>query len=268
MKKGLSITILFLSTILSMPTQAQYRVVERPIQMSFSFGVGGGGVLDTYLSPYTYTGTNLILFGERTRYFKGNEGRLLGQHALSLEFLTSTYGGGSGRCYFGALDYSYSIFYRMIAQPTFDLFVGGGSTFMGGSVYNVRNSNNPATAKLSLDANISAMAQYRLKIGNYPLLLRYHVSVPFMGAFFTPEYGQSYYEIFVLGNTDGIIHFSSFHNHLAIKNHFSVDLPIKRGAIRLGYWNSINQFKGHDLTTRFVSNNFTIGYVLEFTLSK
>ena len=79
----------------------------------------------------------------------------------------------------------------------------------GGFIYNLRNSNNPAQAKAYGSIDASAMAIYKFKIGNYPLVLRYQANLPLMGLMFSPEYGQSYYEIFSLGHGGKNILFTS-----------------------------------------------------------
>jgi hypothetical protein len=56
------------------------------------------------------------------------------------------------------------------------------------------------------------MSIWHLKIKRYPMVLRYQVNLPVMGVLFSPHYGQSYYEIFSLGNAGGVIKFTSCHN--------------------------------------------------------
>lgn len=63
--------------------------------------------------------------------------------------------------------------------------------------------------------------------------------LPFAGMFFGPAFGQSYYEMFEVGNLEGTIHFGSFHNQFHMNNLVTVDLPLGRGALRLGYRNTI-----------------------------
>lgn len=53
-----------------------------------------------------------------------------------------------------------------------------------GFLYNIRNSNNPATAKVKVSVGFSGMAVYNFKIGRLPLTLRYQASLPVFGVFF------------------------------------------------------------------------------------
>lgn len=53
-----------------------------------------------------------------------------------------------------------------------------------GGLYNLRNSNNPATAKAAIDLGATAMASYHFYISRLPVTLRYQVSLPVIGTFF------------------------------------------------------------------------------------
>ena len=61
------------------------------------------------------------------------------------------------------------------------------------------------------------MAIGKFHIGNYPLTARYQVALPLMGIMFSPEYGQSYYEIFSLKHGGKNILFTSLHNNPSLK---------------------------------------------------
>ena len=72
-----------------------------------------------------------------------------------------------------------------------------------GFLYNTRAGNNPAQAQFGIDIAPSVAASYTLYTGTgYPLTFNYELSVPIMGVMFSPNYGQSYYEIFSEGDYD------------------------------------------------------------------
>ena len=87
---------------------------------------------------------------------------------------------------------------------------------------------------------------------------------PFAGVLFSPHYGQSYYEIFNLGNNSGIVKFSSFHNKLAMKNYLTVDFPISKVTMRLGYIGSWYQSDVNGIHDHIISHSFMVGFVKEF----
>ncbi len=70
-----------------------------------------------------------------------------------------------------------------VARWTVCVWGWRGRTYVGG-LYNLRNSNNPATAKAAIDLGATAMASYHFYISRLPVTLRYQVSLPVIGTFF------------------------------------------------------------------------------------
>lgn len=252
--------------LLSVQTVAQDKPAQRPVQMNISVGIGSVNLTETYLSPYKYVGVCPAIMGERLRYFRGND-RLLGMQTLGVDFSQSTYGSEWGSNYGLRVDYAYGVLYNLYREGALSVSVGGSTSLLAGVLYNDRNSNNPANAKAAVNLNLTALASYRLVLGSYPLTFRYTLSTPVVGAFFTPEYGQSYYEMFIIGNHSGMIHFASPHNQLAIRNQLSVDLPVGNGAIRVGFLNDAGRTLAHDLISYRMVNSIVLGYTVEFSIN-
>jgi hypothetical protein len=139
------------------------------------------------------------------------------------------------------------------------LYGGGGTEALFGGIYNVRNTNNPGSLKTYVNLNLSSMVLYKLR----NLSLRWHLSTPFAGMFFSPEYGHSYYEIFTLGNDKGTVHFGSFHNQLALRSYFTVDIPFKNLTIRTGYLWDYYATDVNELITRTNAHQFMLGLAFE-----
>ena len=138
----------------------------------------------------------------------------------------------------------------------------------GGFVYNLRNTNNPASARAYINLDASGMAIWDLRIKNYPLTLRYQVNLPLMGVMFSPHYGQSYYEIFSLGNSSGVVKFTSLHNQPSLRQMLTADFPIGRAKIRFAYIWDAQQSKVNDIKTHTYSHVFMVGFVKELYLLK
>ena len=138
---------------------------------------------------------------------------------------------------------------------------GGLFDVNGGFVYNLRNSNNPASARAYVNLDASGMAIWYLKIKRYPMVLRYQVNVPMIGLMFSPHYGQSYYEIFSLGNSSGVIQFTSLHNQPSLRQMLSVDLPIGYTKMRFSYLADLQQYKVNNIKTHTYSHVFMVGFV-------
>lgn len=110
------------------------------------------------------------------------------------------------------------------------------------------------------------MAIWDLRIKNYPISLRYQVNLPFAGIMFSPNYGQSYYEIFTLGNWNGVINFTSLHNQPSLRQMLTVDFPVGRAKMRLAYLWDAQQSKVNDIKTHTYSHVFMVGFVKELFL--
>ena len=93
------------------------------------------------------------------------------------------------------------------------------------------------------------------------MVLRYQVNLPVMGVMFSPHYGQSYYEIFSLGNSNGVIKFTSLHNQPSLRQMLSVDLPIGYTKMRFSYLADLQQSNVNNIKTHTYSHVFMVGFV-------
>lgn len=233
--------------------------IKNAINQSTLFGVGSMILTDTYLSPLEYNGITLSLLHERLNATHLLESKLLLQQQFFLQASSTNNPVSNSITYYGNIDYHLNGFYPIFKTNSFRLLGGAGADLSLGGVYNIRNSNNPAQLKTSINLNASLLAFYKWKL----LTLRWQVSTPFLGAFFSPEYGQSYYEIFVLGNDSGIIHFATPANQRALRNYFTADYPIGRVTLRAGYLRNYYRTEANNLITSLSSHQFMIGLAFE-----
>ena len=227
-------------------------------------GAGGYHIKDTYLSPLKYTGWGLRVLNERMKMVSWFDYRVSRQQIVNVDISSTDNPAENATDFARFIDYTLGYHYRL--QPVTGLKVLLGPSVRGdlGFIYNTRNGNNPAAAKVGINFNLSAMAVYTLRIRNYPLTLRYQFDTPFAGALFAPHYGQSYYEIFDLGNHKGIVSFASFHNQLAFRHYLTVDLPIANFTLRTGFLNQSYRTRIHHIRSHVISQSFMIGLVKEF----
>lgn len=235
---------------------------DKPLNLRYQstmLGIGGTKVYDSYLSPLIYSGTNFGLIYESMKMTNLCKGNISAQHLLNLELAYTENQSGTAHEYWGSLEYNYGLHYKY--SPVKDLNLFGGMQIAGlvGGIYNTRNGNNPATGKAHVNLNLSGIATYKFHIKNQPLNVRYQINIPSVGILFSPQYGQSYYEI-GLGVDAPLVYFSSFHNYLSMRNLLSVELPFKSFTLRLSYMNWIYETQVNDLDTRIVSNSFYIGF--------
>ena len=245
-------------TVCSLSLSAQESVLKSTNQATL-LGVGKAFLTDTYLSPLEYSGLTMSLLHERispTQHF--NE-KLLLQQQFQLQVAFTKNPSASASEYFGEVSYNINGLYPFLTSHNFRFFGGGGIDASLGGIYNVRNSNNPGSLNAAVNLNLSAMATYNWRRFTF----RWQVSTPFAGVFFSPAYGQSYYEIFSLGNGNGTIRFASFQNQLALRNYFTVDIPINNITIRTGYLFDFYRTHVNEITTKIVSHQFMIGMAVE-----
>lgn len=76
---------------------------------------------------------------------------------------------------------------------------------------------------------------------------------------FSPEYGQSYYEIFSLKHGGKNILFTSLHNQPALRQLLTLDFPVGNMNVRAGYICDIQQAKVNHLKKSHVVSRIHAG---------
>jgi len=226
-------------------------------------GYGTSSVYDSYLSPLNYTGNNVGFYFEQMKNTDLMAGNISEQHLVNANYSWSENNTGTASYYTGILEYNYGLHYRFKPAEKLQIFTGMQAGGLVGFVYNTRNGNNPATGKAHLNLSLSAIANYKLQIRSQPIHLRYQLSIPFIGAMYSPQFGQSYYEI-GLGVTDNLAHFASFHNYISTRNTLLVEVPFDRFTLRFSYIFSFYETRINDLDTRLITNTFYIGFSNNF----
>lgn len=251
-----------------LPVEAEGMEPSRLVTRATMYGVGFTNVFDTYLSPQEYSGIDFRISRESMRMTKWMDGRLSLQSFFQAD-LGYTHNKVDNNNTFSALaNWNYGLHYNFPITGNFKLLAGGLADLNGGFVYNLRNTNNPASARAYINLDASGMAIWDLRIRNYPLTLRYQANLPLIGVMFSPHYGQSYYEIFSLGNSSGVVKFTSLHNQPSLRQMLTADFPIGHAKMRLAYIWDIQQSEVNDIKTHTYSHVFMIGFVKELYLLK
>ena len=132
------------------------------------YGVGFTNVFDTYLSPQEYTGIDFRVSRESMRMTKWMDGKLSLQSFFQAD-LGYTHNKVDNNNTFSALaNWNYGLHYNIPITSNFKLLAGGLADLNGGFVYNLRNTNNPASARAYINLDASGMAVWDLRIKNYP----------------------------------------------------------------------------------------------------
>ncbi len=268
MKPCRCLLLLLLPLCLSARAQEDSLQTSRYVMRATLYGAGFTNLLDTYLSPLEYTGANIRVLHESMRMTKLMDGKVSAQSLFQADVSLTENGAGTGNELAGMVNWNYGLHYQFRIAENFKLLAGPMLDLNGGFVYNTRNSNNPAQARAYINLAASGMAIYRFRIGNCPMIARYQVNLPLMGVMFSPEYGQSYYEIFSLKNGGRNVLFTSLHNNPSLRQLLTLDFPVRLVNMRFGYVCDIQQAKVNHLKNHTWSHAFLIGFVKNFYLLK
>ena len=236
---------------------------NRYITRATLYGAGFTNVYDTYLSPQEYKGVGFRILRESMRMTKLLDGNVSVQNLFQADLGYTHNRANNSNMFSGMVNWNYGLHYQFRITPEFKILAGALLDANLGFIYNLRNTNNPASARAFVNLDASAMAIWHTRIKKYPLTLRYQVNLPFMGVLFSPHYGQSYYEIFTLGNSSGVVRFTSFHNQPSLRQFLSVDFPIRYAKMRLSYVSDLQQSDVNGLQTHIYSHVFMVGFVKE-----
>ena len=235
-------------------------------------GVGYTDILDTYLSPEKYLGTDLR-FLSHTRREKDSTclvHQLLHEGCIATADNRSGNGGEIG----GGYTFAYSLLRKWqmpVGSCHLRLLAGGTAELSVGFLYNTRGSNNPAQARLALQLKPTVAADFDFRLfrrQQRPFTLHYEASTPLCGMMFSPNYGQSYYEIFSRGNYDHNCVPTTIVSTPSLRQMLTLDFRALHTTWRIGYlgdWRqaSVNNLKQHTYTHALV-----FGIVRRFRIEK
>lgn len=230
----------------------------RPVTSAYMLEIGSSSVADSYLSPITYRGWSAAFAYERMQAMKFDPDNWIMQLNARIELDRGRNHADNATTWRIDGTFSWGMLRRWHPLPALTIAAGGSTGIDAGCIYNPRNSNNPASAKLAWTVNATAYAAYNLRVGRLPVTLRYQPVLPLAGIFFAPEYDELYYEIY-LGNHDGLVHFAWPGNRFAMTNLFTADLHFGATSLRLGYRSYTFSSKANDLVTNIHTHAFVIG---------
>ena len=235
------------------------------------YGAGFANVLDTYLSPYSYKGFCTRTIRETERRTRLMQGNVSYQTMVDVGAQFTNSPANNAKFYSGGVRYSNAWLYNF-SQPLFTphLHVAVGpqlSAYVGG-VYNDRNGNNPAQAKADAMLDVKMKAEYDFSVKSHKWIVSYQLSVPLMGIAFSPDYGQSYYEMYEqVSYAKGIV-FANFVNMPSMRHLLTLDIPIGRNKLRVGWAGELMQSRFRGIRYHSYTHDFMIGFTKYFVKVK
>lgn len=240
---------------------------QKPIETTSStlFSIGRVNHYDTYLSPMEYTGPQITFLHETHRQLLRNP-NILFQTWTQGEFSYAENKAETAHEMGGAIRYDAG-WHRQWTDLLKGLDVVAGGLIGGnlGFLYNNRNGNNPAQARANLRLSASMRAHYRFHLRKRPLSLTYQAQLPLLGMTFSPQYGQSYYNLFEQGNYDHNICCTYPGNALSLRQMLTFQFPVRHATLSVGYLSNLWQTKVNGLRQHQYVRGFVIGYSRQLT---
>jgi len=248
---------------------------QKEVTNSQMIGFGPTKVLDTYLSAEHFSGTGFTYLSHTERRKTtasslppGKAGlTTVIQHEANLSSVKDRADNkneleGAYNLYWGKL-YGWNLLDNRLS-----LQAGGMLNATLGFIYNTSNGNNPAQARAALSIMPTAVATYRFQLWRIPLTARYELALPLCGIRFSPNYGQSYYEIFSRGNYDHNAVPTTFVSAPEWRQLLTVDARLsRRFTLRLGYLGNMQQHHVNGIRQHVYTHRILIGFTRSFTLS-
>jgi len=244
---------------------------QKEVTNSQMIGFGPTKVLDTYLSAEHFSGIGLTYLSHTERKSvksEPNRFTTIIQHEANLSSVKNRADNkseleGAYNFYWGKL-YAWHLLHDKLT-----LQAGGMLNANLGFIYNTSNGNNPAQARAALNVMPTAVATYHFRISRIPLTARYELALPLCGIRFSPNYGQSYYEIFSRGNYDHNVVPTTFVSAPEWRHIISVDARLSRKfTLRLGYLGNMQQHHVNNIRQHVYTHRFIVGFTKTFSVTR
>lgn len=234
--------------------------LPRPVTQEYRIEIGGGSALSTYLSPLRYAGRALAVTGSWTKASQWAPESLVMRFDASLG--TRTYHNPAHTASMIGFNgmFGWGMAWRKRLPHSLQLTAGGMLDVNGGCLYLPRNGNNPVSVLASASFDLTASLSWRFNIGKLPMILSDEVRLPSLGCFFSPAYGETYYEIW-LGNHNGLAHCGWWGNRFCLDNLLKVSLDFGRTAMEVGYRYDCDTSWTNRLNTQLHTHYFVIGII-------
>jgi hypothetical protein len=223
-------------------------------------------IYDAYLSELPYTGLGLQVKNISRRFlnpenqtfsirsdWKMDVGIALNQPATA----AIAYMGGNG---------AFGVQYHLKPVNDFQLLIGGLCDAEVGVKSYSREVNNGGSLDLAANLNLAATLRYHVSVWNKLIRLQADFRIPLVGFMFVPELGESYMEIFDMGNYHGVFHFTSLHNKNGLNAAYTLQVPFNRMTLNLALCSDYCKYEANGLFFRRNITSIQMGATYDFYL--
>lgn len=268
MRRAFLIISLLLACVLQSAAAAADSIASapyRPVLSAYTMEVGSAHVRNTYLTPLRYSGWSATLNYERMQAMGFDPERWV----MQLDFTAKLDGvrnpARNATMWGLEAELSWAMLrrHRIASCPALQLYWGGFTALRGGALLLARNGNNPAQAIGAWTLGAEGAAVVNFNIRRLPVTLRYQARMPLTGIFFSPDYGELYYEIY-MGNHSGLVHGAWPGNYFRLDNLATADLRLGNTVLRLGYACDVFSSKASGIVSRNVAHRFVLGVAVEW----
>lgn len=235
----------------------------RPVSSAFMIEGGSTHLLDTYLSPLKYTGWHTAFSYERSQAMRFSPAKWRQQLNLGIEINRGSNPARNAWLLYGNINASWQMSRIWKLPARLRLTAGGMAGVNLGGMYSSRNGNNPVALKADIALGAVASLGWDVRLWRLPVNLRWQTSLPLAGVFFSPEYDELYYEIY-LGNSHGLAHFGWPGNLFRWDNLVTADIGLGNTSLRVGFRSRIYSTEVNHITTRTFSYAFVLGVVTDW----
>ena len=228
-------------------------------------GIGHSAILDTYLSQEHYSGAELRFTDHTTRQADNRQWSTQLVHQV---YISSTTPRSDDNTFLaGMYSFGYSRHRKLVnIDNRFTLKAGLTAEADAGFLYSTVGGNNPAQARLALNIAPTAVATYSFPLLKHTWQLRYELAAPILGLMFTPNFGQSYYEIFSRGDYDNNIRLAHPFNSPSLRHMLTIEIPIRKTTLTLGYLGDYQQADVNMIKYHNYSHMLVVGIVRRFKI--
>lgn len=233
---------------------------SRPVTGLLTLSAGWESQKIDYLSPMRFRGTALTLSGVWTKVMPWNPPHMRLIMDASTNVASCLNASGTAVTTAGEASLGAGMLWYNTLPCRMQWGVGGGIDLTAGAEMLSRNSNNPVNARAISALRIEGYAAWPFRLWGADLLLSDRCRMPLLGAFFNPQYGESYYEIY-LGNHQGLAHFAWPGNMTGVTNDLGLSLDLGRTALYLGYRYHLSTTYANHLYTEISRQSIVIGII-------